>query len=122
MHMTVIMVGGIISLIITNNKHIIYPMHERDYLITLVSLCVCLWIDRLSNNYIRSSLPIFTQFYTTYGPEMCSDRRLLFLRHWDKPEVVVQFSRSTNSNFGSFSIMVAMFFHGLSQESKQSWN
>ena len=33
-----------------------------DYLITLVSVCVCLSTDRLSNDYIRNSWPIFTKF------------------------------------------------------------
>ena len=35
-----------------------------DYLITLVSVrvCVCLSTDRLSNDYVCNSLPIFTKF------------------------------------------------------------
>jgi len=49
---------------------VVYQMHLIDYLITLVSVracvcvrvCVCLSADRLSNDYVRSSLPIFTKF------------------------------------------------------------
>ena len=35
-----------------------------DYIVTLVSVrvCVCLSTDRLSNDYVRNSLPIFTKF------------------------------------------------------------
>ena len=43
---------------------IVYQMHLIDYLITLVfvRVCVCLSTDRLSNDYVRNSLPIFTKF------------------------------------------------------------
>jgi len=48
---------------------IAYQMHLIDYLITLVSvcLCVCLSTDRLSNYYVRNSLPIFTKFCIPLG-------------------------------------------------------
>ena len=49
---------------------IVYQMH---YLITLVSVClsvcvcVCLSTDRLSNDYVCNSLPIFTKFCMPLG-------------------------------------------------------
>jgi len=43
---------------------IVYQMHLIDYLITYVSVRVCLSTDRLSNDYVRNSLPIFTKFCT----------------------------------------------------------
>jgi len=48
---------------------IVYQMHLIDYLITLVSVClsVCLSTDRLSNDYVRNSLPIFTKFCMPLG-------------------------------------------------------
>ena len=50
------------------NFVIVCQMHLADYLITLVSVrvCVCVRVclstDRLSNDYVRNSLPIFTKF------------------------------------------------------------
>ena len=45
---------------------IVYPMHWIDPLISFfrrsVSQSVCLLTDRLSNDYVHNSLPIFTKF------------------------------------------------------------
>ena len=35
-------------------------MHCIDYLTTLV--CMCLWTDRLTNDHVRISIPVFTKF------------------------------------------------------------
>ena len=44
---------------------VVYPMHWIDPQISFsVGRSVCLWTDRLSNDYVHSSLPIFTKFCT----------------------------------------------------------
>jgi len=40
----------------------VYPRHWIDPLISFFRLSVCLWTDWLSNDYVHSSLPIFTKF------------------------------------------------------------
>ena len=57
----------------------VYQMHLIDYLITLVSvcLCVCLSTDRLSNDYVRNSLPFSPNF--ACRSEIWLFWRLLFL-------------------------------------------
>jgi len=40
----------------------VYPMHWIDTLISFFRLSVCLLTDRLSNDYVHNSLPIFTKF------------------------------------------------------------
>ena len=59
-----------------NSKMIIVcQMHLADYLITLVSVrvCVCLSTDRLSNDYVHNSLPIFTKFCMPLGNVVVSN-------------------------------------------------
>jgi len=44
---------------------VVYPMHWIDPQISFsVGQSVCLLTDRLSNDYVHSSLPIFTKFCT----------------------------------------------------------
>jgi len=74
-------------------------MHWIDYLtftFGCVSACPCLWTDRLWNDYVCSSSPIFTKFCMWLGNVV--DSTLFF---WDKPEVDIRFSRCANSDFGS---------------------
>ena len=44
------------------SKLFVYPMHWIDPLISFFRLSVCLLTDRLSNDYVHNSLPIFTKF------------------------------------------------------------
>ena len=41
---------------------VVYPMHWIDPLISFFRLSVCLLTNRLSNDYVHNSLPIFTKF------------------------------------------------------------
>jgi len=63
-----------------------------------VQTSVSVFISALWNDYDHSSLLIFTKF-------------CMRLRNWDKLEVVFQFQRCADSDFGSFQALVTTFFN-----------
>ena len=98
-----------ILLFITNwfdSSQTVCPMHWIDPVISFFRLSVCLWTDRLSNDYVHNSLPIFTKFpvqlrsVVASTPIVCETNRKQFADF-----------RCADSDFGSFQALVSTFFN-----------